>query len=320
MALSIILLIIGFVLLVKGADLFVEGSSNIAKLMKIPSIIIGLTIVAFGTSAPEAAVSIIAGIQGSNDISVGNVLGSNLFNLLIVLGVSAVISPVRIDGQIIKKEFPFMALSMAALLLMSFDVFFGNGTDNVIARNEALVLVMLMGIFLYSIITTALRSRNENSSDDGESKPAHSLLKSIIFTVGGLAGIIIGGEAVVDNAKKIALTLGMSDTLVGLTIVAVGTSLPELVTSLAAAKKGESDIAVGNVVGSNIFNVLFVLAVSAAITPMNINSQGLTDMVILMIFTMITYIFCVTKKTVNRPEGIVLSLSYAAYLAYAIIR
>lgn len=320
MILSIILLLVGFVLLVKGADFFVEGSSNIAKFLKIPSIIIGLTIVAFGTSAPEAAVSIIAGINGSNDISVGNVLGSNLFNLLIVLGVSAIIKPVKIDGQIIKKEFPFMALATAALLLLSFDTVFQNGTSNMIARNEALILIMLMGIFLYSIITTALRSRKENAVSAEEDKPKHSLPKSIIFTVGGLAGIIIGGQLVVDSAEKIALTLGMSETLVGLTIVAVGTSLPELVTSIAAARKGESDIAIGNVVGSNIFNILFVLAASAVITPMNINTQGLTDMIILMVITIIAYIFCVTKKSVNRPEGIALGTAYAAYLAYAIIR
>lgn len=323
MIISIILLLAGFVLLVKGADFFVEGSSSIAKFLKIPAIVIGLTIVAFGTSAPEAAVSIIAGIKGSNDIAVGNVIGSNLFNLLVVLGISAIIKPVKIDSQIIKKEFPFMALSTAALLLISFDTVFGNGESNVISRNEALILIMLMGIFLYSIITTALRQRRENDSDSPDSdeeKPKHSLPKSILFTIGGLAGIIIGGQFVVDSAEKIALDLGMSETLVGLTIVAVGTSLPELVTSIVAAKKGESDIAIGNVVGSNIFNILFVLAASAAITPMNINSQGLIDIIILMILTIIAYVFCVTKKSVNRVEGVTLTAAYAAYLAYAIIR
>lgn len=316
--LYIALLVAGLFLLVKGADFFVEGSSNIAKFLKIPSIIIGLTIVAFGTSAPEAAVSITAGIKGSNDIAVGNVLGSNLFNLLIVLGISAAIKPVKIDSQIIRKEFPFMALATAALLLVSFDVTFGNGTENVVSRNEALVLIMLMAVFVYSIITTALRSRKENEDDDN--RPKHSLTKCILFTVGGLAAIIFGGQLVVDNAEKLALKLGMSETLVGLTIVAIGTSLPELVTSIVAARKGESDIAIGNVVGSNIFNILFVLAASAAITPMHINSEGLTDMLILMGITIITYIFCVTKKSVSRPEGVLLVLFYAAYMTYAIIR
>lgn len=320
MVISIVLLLVGFVLLVKGADFFVEGSSGIAKFMKIPSIVIGLTIVAFGTSAPEAAVSIIAGINGSNEIAVGNVLGSNMFNLLIVLGVSAIIKPVRIDGQIIKKEFPFMALSSVVLILMSFDIVFGNGTVNMISRSEALILIMLMGIFLYSIVTTALRSRKENAANAEEEKPKHSMPKNILFTVGGLAGIIFGGQLVVDSAEKIALALGMSETLIGLTIVAVGTSLPELVTSIVAARKGESDIAIGNVVGSNIFNILFVLAASAAISPMSVNDQGLIDMLILMAISVIAYIFCVTNKKVNRPEGITLTAAYAAYLAYAIIR
>lgn len=320
MVLSVILLLVGFVLLVKGADFFVEGSSNIAKFLKIPSIIIGLTIVAFGTSAPEAAVSIIAGVNGSNDIAVSNVLGSNMFNLLVVLGISAIIKPVNIDGQIIKKEFPFMALSTAALMLMSFDVVFGNGTVNMISRSEALILIMLMGIFLYSIVTTALRSRKENAANAEEERPKHSMPVSVLFTIGGLAGIIFGGQFVVDSAEKIALALGMSETLVGLTIVAVGTSLPELVTSIVAARKGESDIAIGNVVGSNVFNILFVLAASAAISPMPVNDQCLIDMLILMGISVIAYIFCITNKRVNRPEGITLTAAYAAYLAYAIIR
>ncbi len=320
MVISFILLLVGFVLLVKGADFFVDGSSSIAKFLKIPSIVIGLTIVAFGTSAPEAAVSIIAGIKGSNDIAVGNVIGSNMFNLLVVLGVSAAIKPVKIDSQIIKKEFPFMFLATLAFLIISFDVALGSSTANVISRNEAFLLLILMAIFLYSVITSALRSRKENAAALEDDKPKYGIVKSIIFTIGGLAGIIIGGQLVVDSASDIARGFGMSETLVGLTIVAVGTSLPELVTSIVAARKGESDIAIGNVVGSNVFNILFVLAASAAITPMNINAQSLFDLVVLTAVTALTYTFCVTQKKVNRPEGIVLVLMYAGYLTYAIIR
>lgn len=321
MILSFVLLIVGFALLVKGADFFVDGSSGIAKFLKIPSIVIGLTIVAFGTSAPEAAVSIIAGINGSNDIAVGNVIGSNMFNLLAVLGISAVIKPVNVDSQIIKKEFPFMLISTAVLALAAFDTALGSGDVNVISRNEAFILLIMMGIFLYSVVTSALRSRKETAAaDTEEDKPKCSLLKCIIFTVGGLAGIIIGGQFVVDSATKIATGFGMSETLVGLTIVAVGTSLPELVTSIVAAKKGESDIAVGNVVGSNVFNILFVLAASAAITPMNINGQGLCDLLILMAISILTYIFCVTKKTINRVEGVILMLMYGGYMTFAIMR
>ncbi|MDE6709249.1 MAG: calcium/sodium antiporter [Oscillospiraceae bacterium] len=320
MVLSFVLLIVGFVLLVKGADFFVDGSSSIAKFLKIPSIVIGLTIVAFGTSAPEAAVSIIAGINGSNDIAVGNVIGSNMFNILVVLGVSAAIKPVNIDSQIIKKEFPFMFLATLAFLIISFDTSLGNGTANVISRSEAFILLILMAIFLYSVITSALRTRKENAAALEEDKPKYGIVKSIIFTVGGLAGIIVGGQFVVDSASDIAIRFGMSETLVGLTIVAVGTSLPELVTSIVAAKKGESDIAIGNVVGSNVFNILFVLAASAAITPMNINAQSLVDLVILMAVTALTYVFCVTQKKINRPEGIILVLMYIGYMTYAIVR
>lgn len=322
--LSIALLLAGFVLLVKGADIFVDGSSSIAKFLKIPSIVIGLTIVAFGTSAPEAAVSIIAGIKGSNDIAVGNVIGSNMFNTLVVLGVSAAIKPVKIDGQIIKRDYPFMLLATFALAIVSFDVFLGGGEKNVISRGEAFILLLFMAIFLYSVISSALRSRKENAaalaSPDDEDKPKYGIGKSILFTIGGLAGIVIGGQLVVDSASDIAISFGMSENLVGLTIVAVGTSLPELVTSIVAAKKGESDIAIGNVVGSNVFNLLFVLAASAAITPMNIGAQSLVDLIVLMAITLLAYVFCVTRKKINRPEGIILVLMYAAYMTYAIIR
>ncbi|MCM1023628.1 MAG: calcium/sodium antiporter [Prevotella sp.] len=319
MILSFALLIAGFVLLVKGADFFVDGSSSIAKLLKIPSIVIGLTIVAFGTSAPEAAVSIIAGVNGSNGIAVGNVIGSNMFNLLMVLGISAAIKPVQIKDQIIKKDYPFMLIATVLLWVTSCDVLLGGGSENVISRSDAIVLLVFMGIFLYSVISSALRSRRKNAGGE-DNIPAYGVGKSLLFTVGGLAGIVIGGQFVVDSASDIAIRFGMSETLVGLTIVAVGTSLPELVTSIVAAKKGESDIAIGNVVGSNVFNILFVLAASAAITPMSISGQSLVDLVILTAITVLTYVFCVTQKKINRPEGVILVLMYVAYMAYAIVR
>lgn len=320
MVVSFGLLIVGFVLLVKGADFFVDGSSSIAKFLKIPSIVIGLTIVAFGTSAPEAAVSIIAGINGSNDIAVGNVIGSNVFNILVVLGVSAAIKSVSIDNQIIKKDYPFMILATIALALFSFFSFFDGGTEHSISRIEAFILLALMAVFLYSVISSALRTRKENASALEEDKPKYGIGKSILFTLGGLAGIIIGGQLVVDSASDIATGFGMSENLVGLTIVAVGTSLPELVTSIVAARKGESDIAIGNVVGSNVFNILFVLAASAAITPMNIGAQSLVDLIVLIAITLLTYVFCVTQKKVTRPEGVTLVLIYVGYMTYAIVR
>ncbi|MDE5991603.1 MAG: sodium:calcium antiporter, partial [Oscillospiraceae bacterium] len=202
---------------------------------------------------------------------------------------------------------------------MSYDVFLG-GSENMISRGDALILLIFMGIFLYSVISSALRSRKENIDSGEDDIPSYGVGKSLLFTIGGLAGIIIGGQFVVDSASDIAIRFGMSQTLVGLTIVAVGTSLPELVTSVVAARKGESDIAIGNVVGSNIFNILFVLAASAVISPMNINAQCLFDLLVLMAVTVVAYAFCATKKSVNRIEGIVLVLLYAAYLTYAIIR
>lgn len=320
MVLAFVLLIVGFVLLVKGADVFVDGSSGIAKFLKIPSIVIGLTIVAFGTSAPEAAVSIIAGVNGSNDIAVGNVIGSNMFNLLGVLGVSALISPVRVDVEIVKKQFPFMLAATGVLALSAFDVFFGSAETNTISRGEAFILLIMMAIFLYSVVTFALSSRKEGGDSEEKDEKPLKLWKCILFTILGLAGIVVGGQFVVDSASKIATSFGMSETLVGLTIVAVGTSLPELVTSIVAARKGESDIAIGNVVGSNVFNILFVLAASAAITPMNINAQGLCDLLILAAVSVLSYIFCFTKKTINRVEGGILVAMYAGYMVFAIIR
>ncbi len=324
MLLAFVLLLIGFVLLVKGADVFVDGSSSIAKFLKIPSIVIGLTIVAFGTSAPEAAVSIIAGIDGSNDIAVGNVIGSNMFNLLVVMGLSAAIKPINIQKQIVRSDYPFMLLATLALAAMSFDVFFGNGSANTIARNDAVILLMFMAIFLFYVISSALSTRKaklDSGIAEEEEKPKYGIGLSILCTIGGLAGIVIGGQLVVDSAKKIALGFGMSETLVGLTIVAVGTSLPELVTSIMAARKGESDIAVGNVVGSNIFNILFVLPASAVITPIiDIDPKALVDMIILIAVSILAYIFCTTKKNVNRAEGIILFLLYVGYMVFAIAR
>lgn len=214
-----------------------------------------------------------------------------------------------------------MLAATAVFVLSAFDAALGGGTQNIISRNEAFILLILMAIFLYSVITFALNSRRENSLQDSDTGgKLQSLPKCILLTVCGLAGIIVGGQLVVDNASSIAIHFGMSETLTGLTIVAVGTSLPELVTSIAAARKGESDIAIGNVVGSNVFNILFVLAASAAITPMNINGQGLCDLLILIAVSVMAYIFCVTKKTINRAEGGILTVMYAAYMTLAIIR
>ena len=318
MILSIILLIVGLILLVKGADFFVDGSSSIAKALRIPSIIIGLTFVAFGTSAPEAAVSIIAGIKGQNDIAMGNVVGSNLFNLLAVVGICAIIKPINIERQIIVKEYPFSIVATLALVILSCDMFFNN-TVNSLSRSDGIVILLFFAIFLYSIITTALQSRENNSAEDAQ-KPKYSMGKGILFSILGLAGIIGGGQLVVNSATSIAQSFGISEALIGLTIVAIGTSLPELVTSIVAAKKGESDIAIGNVVGSNIFNIFFVLGASSAISPINISGFNIIDMFIMVGVVMLVYLFCITKRSVSRIEGFVLTALYIGYLVYIIMR
>lgn len=328
MQLAYVLLIIGFVFLVKGADFFVSGSSSIARFFKIPSFIIGLTIVAFGTSAPEAAVSITAAFTGQNDISLGNVVGSNLFNLLAVVGVCALIKPIGVKTSILAKEFPFSILATVALLLMGLDVFFGAGDVNILSSNEAWVLILFFCIFVFMLVTSALSARKSKEiidlADDAEAEEPpqkkQPLWKSILLAVVGLVGIIGGGQLVVNSAREIALSFGISESLIGLTIVAIGTSLPELVTSIVAATKGESDIAIGNVVGSNIFNILFVLALSAAIRPISFDLNAIIDLGILIAVSLLTYIFAIVKKGVNRIEGGVLVTLYIGYMVYIILR
>lgn len=314
-----ILLLAGLVLLVKGADFFVDGSSSIAVKLKVPSLIIGLTIVAFGTSAPEAAVSIIAGVKGQNDIAMGNVIGSNLFNLLAVIGICAAIRPINIKKEIIAREYPFSMLAVFALIVLSGDLYLGEGGANVLSRSDGIILLLFFGVFLYSVMSTALDSI-KNSPPEENVQPKYTIGKAVIFSILGLAGIIVGGQLVVNSATQIAYAFGISEALVALTIVAVGTSLPELVTSIVAAKKGESDMAVGNVVGSNIFNVYFVLASSSAIHPLNISMENIIDLIILMFVMILVYVFCITSRKVSRAEGIILVSLYIAYMVYIVMR
>lgn len=300
---SYILLVIGFIFLIKGADLFVDGASSIAKTLKIPSLIIGLTIVAFGTSAPEAAVSITGAFAGANDITVGNVVGSNIFNLLVVVGVAAFISPLNVKKSIIAKEFPFALLGAFVLIVLGLDSKYHNYTDNVLTRADGIMLLVLLGIFMYYLIELALTARKEGKDqEDEEEIKSYPLPKSILLSIIGIVGIVIGGDLVVDSASNIALAWGMSQSLVGLTIVAVGTSLPELVTSIVAARKGESDIALGNVIGSNIFNIFFVLGISSFIHEITINSAVFLDMFIMMAASFITYGFAASKRSINKKR------------------
>ena len=312
-----ILLIVGFVGLVKGADWFVQGASNIAKLLHVSGIVIGLTIVAFGTSAPEAAVSITAAFKGNNDIAVSNVIGSNIFNALMVVGFSAVIASLKVQRNMLRKEFPLSVVGTLALLFLCIDQEIGKAGAIIISRGDGLVLVLFFIMFMYMTITGALDEKIEDDEDD---KKKISKWKSILTALIGIAGIIIGGQLVVDSASTIARNFGVSDTLIGLTIVAIGTSLPELVTSIVAAKKGESDIALGNAIGSNMFNIFFILGISAAIRPIKVQLISVIDIAILSGISLILYIYALKKKKIGRGMGLVMIAAYLIYTIYIILR
>lgn len=312
-----ILLLLGFVFLIKGADGFVSGASSIAKKFSIPSLIIGLTIVAFGTSAPEAAVSVTAALKGQNDMAIANVVGSNIFNFLVVIGITAMVKPIKVQKSTIIKEFPFVILSCFVLSVISHDVRFQNATENMLSRADGFILLSLFAIFMYYLIEMALTSKDKSEQDEVEEI---SLSKSVIYSIVGIIGIVLGGQLVVNSASNIALAWGMSENLVGLTIVSVGTSLPELVTSIVAARKGESDIAIGNAIGSNIFNLLFVLGISSAIHSITVHSIVFYDMLVMIATTILTYLLSVTKRNISRAEGAVLFILYIVYLVYIIMR
>ena len=327
-----IFLIIGFLLLIKGADLFVDGASKIAKKLGVPTVIIGLTIVSLGTSAPELAVSISASLKGSNDITFGNVLGSNLFNLLLALGCTAILVPLVIKKHIIKKDFIVNLLATFILYVFTFTGLIGS--KNSLSRIDGLVLVLMCITYIMYLIYTAKRSHKKEDEvaltsefeyfEEQSIKPPNSTVKNIILSIVGVIGIILGGKIVVDSATVIALGLGLSEILVGLTIVAIGTSLPELVTSLVAAKKGENDIALGNILGSNTFNILLILGLSSVISPITIIKSLSIDVIFLIIVTLIigALIFLNKKKekVLTRYEGIFLLVLYIGYTVYIIMR
>jgi cation:H+ antiporter len=313
-----VLLIIGFIFLVKGADWFVDGSSNIAKLLGIPAILVGLTIVAFGTSAPEATVSITAALEGRAEVSVGNVIGSNIFNITLVAGLAAFLHPLKVQNETIKKEIPFTLLASAALLILISDVALQGAKENLLTRGDGLIFLLFLSIFVYYIFAIAFKKDEDRAP--AEVPASVTWGKSILFTLIGLASIIFGGNLVVKNGTEIAYTLGMSETLVGLTIIAIGTSLPEFVTSITAAWKKESEIALGNIVGSNIINILFVLGATSFISPLTVSSKVFIDIVILILLTVFLLIFSRTNYKIGKIEGLMLALGYVLYLVYIILR
>ncbi len=307
---AVLLLVVGFVLLIKGADFFVEGSSSVAKMLKVPSIIIGLTIVAMGTSLPECAVSITASMTGNNALAVSNAVGSNIFNLMVVCGFSALFTPLLVDKNTLKKEFPFSIVCAVVLLAL-------GAIGMSLGHLDGVILIVMFAGFMIWMVRSALNARANASDDEYETLP---VWKCVVFILGGIAAIKIGGDFVVDGASTVAASFGLSENLIGLTIVACGTSLPELVTSVVAAKKNELDMALGNVIGSNIFNFLLVLGVASAISPITFITENIIDIVILVAMSLLVWVFGWTKQKIDKKEGIIMLLIYVVYLVYICVR
>lgn len=314
MILSFFLLILGLLLLVKGADWLVDGASVLAKKYKVSDLAIGLTIVAFGTSAPELVVNSVASSGGYPDIVFGNVIGSNNFNLFIILGIAGLITPLSIQSSSVWKEIPFSFLAAITLLLMVNNYFVG-GQPN-LSMIEGFVLLLFFGAFLYYVFT---QLKSEANSNETETK-VYSNLKIWLLIFGGLAGLVLGGKFVVDNAVAIAQSLGVSEKIIGLTIVAAGTSLPELATSVTASLKKNNDIAIGNIIGSNIFNIFLILGVSAIIKPLDFQLSFNTDIYILMGGTIFLFLAMFTgkRKSLDRWEAAILLVTYLAYTTYLV--
>lgn len=316
-----VLLIVGFILLIKGADFFVEGSSGVAKKLKVPALIIGMTIVAMGTSLPECAVSVAASLAGNNELAVSNVVGSNIFNLVVVCGACAVFCPLAVKENILKKEFPFSILVAGLLLLLGY-------IGMIVGRADGIILLVIFVAFLLWMIFSALKARKQEKTAELEAEAAAEeadikeipVWLCIIYIVGGAVAIAYGGNLVVESASAIATAFGLSQNLIGLTIVAMGTSLPELVTSIVAARKDEVDMALGNVIGSNIFNILFVLGIAATISPVAFIMENVIDIVILIAMSILVLGFAWSKKKIGRWEGVFMLLVYAGYMVYICMR
>ena len=321
----ILLLAVGFAFLVKGADFFVEGSSSIAKKLKVPPIIIGLTIVAMGTSLPETAVSVTASLVQNNELAVSNVVGSNIFNLMFVIGVCSILTPIMVQKATVVRDIP-LSLGCALFLLVLGVSGLGDKAGMTLGHADGVIFLIVFAGYIFTMVRSAMKARAAGQKveiegvEECDNMKELSYGKSILFLIVGTAAIAFGGDLTVDTASRIAIELGMSQTLVGLTIVSIGTSLPELVTSVVAARKNEVDMAVGNAVGSNIFNILMVLGISSAISPVALIRENIIDIVLLMVFSVMVWIFAGTRKKIERKEGIIMVVVYLVYCAYIIAR
>lgn len=317
MILNIILLILGFTILIKGADLFVDGASGVAANFKVSKILIGLTIVAFGTSAPEMAVSIKSIFSGNGDIVLGNVIGSNILNILLIIGLSAVFHTLTVKNNTVRKELPITMLITTLFAVLLSDHVFDKTLTNSFTRNDGIIILLFFSIFIYYLISI---SRKRVDIDNEEDKKILPLSKSIIFTIIGLIGIIFGSNFVVDSASFIAKALGVTERLVSLTVIALGTSLPELVTSVTATRKGEYDIAIGNVVGSNIFNIGMVIGIPTTLFGgIGIINFSYIDLLVMIIASVLLFLFSFNDYKISKKEGITLLLLFIAYYGYVLL-
>lgn len=316
--LTYILFVVGFVFLIKGADLLVDGAASIARSMRVSDLVIGLTVVAFGTSTPELSVNIIASFKGNTDIAIGNVLGSNTANIFLILGISSIIYPLGVTKGTVWKEIPFSLLAAVVLVFAANDQILEKAAVSVLTRIDGLIFLCFFTIFIY--YTFSIAARVEGVEEHVPVRQ-YGWLRSLLFIIAGLAGLTIGGKWIVDGAVILAKKLGMSESLIGLTIVAVGTSLPELATSAVAAYKKNSEIAVGNVVGSNIFNIFFVLGISATIRPLPFQTQNNVDLCVVILSSLMLFFFMFTgkKHSLDRWEGIVCLILYFGYVAFLIV-
>lgn len=319
MWLSLISLIVGIVLILFGADKLTDGATGLARRFNVTELVIGLTVVAFGTSLPEFVTSFMSTLKGSSDISIGNIVGSNIFNVLMIVGCSAWLAPITISKSTLMKDVPFAILASLVLIVVSMDNVFDPGTPDMLSRTDGLVL---LGYFSVFMAYTYFISRNKEAGEEMQKQAEHitpmPYWKILLFIVVGLAGLVFGGNLFVDGASDIALAMGVSETIVGLTLVAAGTSLPELATSMVAARKGSSAIAIGNVIGSNIFNIFFVMGFCATVSPMKVGNISYLDLSMMLISMLLLWFFSFTRRTVERWEGITMVFVYVVYLGYLI--
>lgn len=322
MILNIVWIVAGLVLLVGGAEYLVRGSASIALKLRVSELVIGLTIVSIGTSAPEMTVNIVAAMRGSAELAVGNIIGSNIANILLVLGICATITVLKVRESTVWKEIPFALMAMLLLIIMSNDVVLDGASANVLTRTDGLALMALMGVFMYYVLNMAMNDRKGHAAESVDTPHNYSVAMSVVMIGAGLAALVGGGQLLVSGASSLATGAGVSESLIGLTIVAIGTSLPELMTSVVAARRGHADLAVGNIVGSNVFNVLWVLGLTSVITPIPIAAHTNYDILVGIGATALLfgYMFFHGRHKVSKPQGIAFVSLYIAYVLSIVIR